>query len=64
MEKSKEPLDQADPDFFYREAIMELGRLNDRRFARVVNSADALGVLTFALLYFLTHWITSPKNCK
>ena len=42
---------QTDPDFFYREAITELGRLNDRRFAR----AAAIGVFTYAILYFLTH---------
>ena len=55
MEHENEKRTQTNVNFFYREAISELGRFNDRRFARSVSRSLALSVFAYAILYFLTH---------
>ena len=55
MEKRKEMPDRKEIDFFYREAITELGRINDRQFARMVNRTVAGSILLVAILYFLAN---------
>jgi hypothetical protein len=44
---------RTDDDFFYREAITELGRYNDRRFSRSVSRTIAVSIFICAILYFL-----------
>lgn len=49
MPNKKEPENREDIDFYYRQAVIELSRSNDRRFARMVSRTIAACIFIAAL---------------